>query len=302
MYHMPVMLKESIEGLNIKPEGVYADVTYGGGGHAKAILDQLKNGRLIAFDQDQDAIRNKIDDERLILVNHNFRYLKNFLKYYNALPLDGLIADLGVSSHQFDESERGFSMRFSQKLDMRMNLNQSATATDVLNDYSADQLKLIFRSFGELENASAISRAIEKFRNSKKISDFDQLAEAIGHLAPRGKENRFYAKVLQAIRIEINQELEALKEMLMQTAEVLKPGGRLVVISYHSLEDRIVKNFIRAGNFEGRQEKDFFGNEHRVFDQINKKPITPTDEELERNSRSRSAKLRIATILKPIKS
>jgi 16S rRNA (cytosine1402-N4)-methyltransferase len=297
MYHLPVMLKESIGGLNIQPDGIYADVTFGGGGHSRAILEQLKNGRLIAFDQDQDAENNKIDDARFIFVNHNFRYLKNFLKYYNAIPLDGLIADLGVSSHQFDESERGFSMRFSEKLDMRMNRNQKITAADVLNDYPFEQLKAIFRNYGELENAAAISRAIEKKRSEKKIQRFDQLSEAIGFLSPRGKENRFYAKVLQAIRIEINKETEVLKEMLLQAAEALKPGGRLVVISYHSLEDRIAKNFIKTGNFDGRQEKDFFGNNQLIFQSVNKKPITPSQDELAKNSRSRSAKLRIATKL-----
>lgn len=302
MYHLPVMLKESIEGLDIKPNGIYADVTFGGGGHSGAILQHLNAGRLIAFDQDQDALANQINDTRFTLVNHNFRFLKNFLKYYNALPLDGLIADLGVSSHQFDESERGFSMRFSEKLDMRMNRNQKFSATDVLNTYSAEQLKQIMRSYGELENAAAVSRGIEKYRLVKKIVRFDQLSEAIGHLAPRGKENRFYAKVLQAIRIEINRELDALKEMLLQAAQVLKPGGRLVVISYHSLEDRIVKNFIRTGNFDGKQEKDFFGNDERIFQAVNKKPITPSHEEIDHNSRARSAKLRIASKLNPIKS
>jgi 16S rRNA (cytosine1402-N4)-methyltransferase len=302
MYHLPVMLKESIEGLDIKPNGIYADVTFGGGGHSGAILERLTTGRLIAFDQDLDALANQFNDERFTLVNHNFRFLKNFLKYYNALPLDGLIADLGVSSHQFDDSERGFSMRFSEKLDMRMNRNQKFSAVNVLNSYSFEQLKNILRSYGELENAASVSRAIEKYRIGKTITGFDHLSEAISHLAPRGKENRFYAKVLQAIRIEINGELDALKEMLVQAAEVLNPGGRLVVISYHSLEDRIAKNFIRAGNFDGKPQKDFFGNDDRIFQAVNKKPLTPSEQEVAQNSRARSAKLRIASKLKPVKS
>jgi 16S rRNA (cytosine1402-N4)-methyltransferase len=302
MYHLPVMLKESIEGLDIKPNGIYADVTFGGGGHSGAILERLTTGRLIAFDQDLDALANQFNDERFTLVNHNFRFLKNFLKYYNALPLDGLIADLGVSSHQFDDSERGFSMRFSEKLDMRMNRNQKFSAVNVLNSYSFEQLKNILRSYGELENAASVSRAIEKYRIGKTITGFDHLSEAISYLAPRGKENRFYAKVLQAIRIEINGELDALKEMLVQAAEVLNPGGRLVVISYHSLEDRIAKNFIRAGNFDGKPQKDFFGNDDRIFQAVNKKPLTPSEQEVAQNSRARSAKLRIASKLKPVKS
>ncbi len=294
MYHQAVLLRESIEGLNIVPGGTYIDLTYGGGGHAKAILEKLGEGRLIAFDQDSDAISNKVADERLILVEHNFRYLKNFLKYYDALPVDGILADLGVSSHQFDVAERGFSMRFSDMLDMRMNRKQTKTATVVLNDYSAEDLARIFKSYGEVQHAGALSRSIEKYRKSHKISAFADLKNAIGHFARRGKENQFFAQVMQALRIEINEELEALKEMLEQTAEVLREDGRLVVISYHSLEDRLVKNFIRSGNFDGKLQKDFYGNVIRPFGEITKKPITPSAEELSENNRSRSAKLRIA--------
>ena len=294
MYHQAVLLRESIEGLNIVPGGTYIDLTFGGGGHAKAILEKLGNGRLIAFDQDSDAVNNKIDDERLTLVEHNFRYLKNFLKYYEAIPADGILADLGVSSHQFDQAERGFSMRFSDMLDMRMNRKQSKTATVVLNDYPADDLARIFKNYGELQHARALSRAIDNYRKTNKISTFADLEKAIGQFARRGKENQFFAQVMQALRIEINEELDALKEMLEQTTQVLKEDGRLVVISYHSLEDRLVKNFIRSGNFEGQLQKDFFGNIIRPFGEITKKPLTPSKQELIDNKRSRSAKLRIA--------
>jgi len=300
MYHQPVLLRESIEGLNMSPNGTYVDATYGGGGHSRAMLGKLDKGHLYAFDQDDDAIENKANDARLILINHNFRYLKNFLQYYDAMPVDGILADLGVSSHQFDVAERGFSMRFADVLDMRMNRKQTKTASIVLNEYTQEQLANIFKAYGELAEARALSKSIEKYRKNNKIRTFADIEKAIGHFARRGKENTFYAKVLQALRIEINDELDALKEMLLQTSGILKEGGRLVVISYHSLEDRLVKNFIKTGNFEGRQEKDFFGNVIRPFEQINKKPITPTTLELRDNSRSRSAKLRIASKLKPI--
>ncbi len=300
MYHQPVLLNECIEGLNIKPNGTYIDVTYGGGGHSKLILEKLDSGRLIAFDQDEEAIKNKIDDNRLILINHNFRYLKNFLKYYNALPVDGILADLGVSSHQFDNSARGFSMRFPEKLDMRMNRRQEKSAEHVLNEYPEETLVSILRNYGELQNAKAISRSIANQRKKQAIKTFADLEKCISRHAQRGKENKFFAKVLQALRIEINEELEALKEFLVQAAESLAVEGRLVVMSYHSLEDRLVKNIIRTGNFEGRHEKDFYGNPKRTFEQINKKPIVASTREQEINSRSRSAKLRIASKLKPI--
>ena len=294
MYHNPVLLNQCIEGLNIQPNGIYVDVTYGGGGHAKEILSSLDKGRLFGFDQDQDALANKLDDERLILINHNFRFLKNFLKYHGVLPVDGILADLGVSSHQFDVAERGFSLRFPGKLDLRMNQNQKLTAAVVLNEYDQDQLTSIFRNYGELSNAWPISSAIIKFRSGRQLINFEDLKQALSHFPIPGRENKFFAKVLQALRIEINQELEALKEFLLQVPGVLKEGGRLVVISYHSLEDRLVKNFTRSGNFEGQLEKDFFGNVETPFQLINKKPIVPDENEISKNNRARSAKLRIA--------
>ena len=293
-YHQPVLLRESIKGLGIRPGGIYVDATFGGGGHSKAILENLENGRLLAFDQDEDALNNVLDDEHFILINHNFRYLKNFLKYHNALPVDGILADLGVSSHQFDESERGFSIRFDGPLDLRMNRRQKLDAKQVLNNYPEEKLQQILKDYGELTNARAIASAVVKSRSNKPLNTFEDLRESLRHLEPKGKENKFYAKVMQALRIEINQELEVLKEFLLQTAEVLKSGGRLVVISYHSLEDRLVKNFVKSGNFEGRVEKDFYGNPKLFFEAINKKPIVPAEDEIKDNSRARSAKLRIA--------
>ncbi len=294
MYHRPVLLNQSIEGLNIQPGGIYVDVTYGGGGHSREILNQLEQGKLFGFDQDQDALSNKINDERLVLINHNFRFLKNFLKYHDALPVDGILADLGVSSHQFDVAERGFSLRFPGKLDLRMNQNQKITASMVLNEYDQDKLTTIFRRYGELPNARAITSALIKFRSVQPLVNFEDLKLALSRFPTPGRENKFFAKVLQALRIEINQELEALKEFLLQVPEVLKTGGRLVVISYHSLEDRLVKNFTRAGNFEGKLEKDFYGNVETPFNLINKKPIMTGEAEVSENNRARSAKLRIA--------
>ncbi|MBE0637749.1 MAG: 16S rRNA (cytosine(1402)-N(4))-methyltransferase RsmH [Bacteroidales bacterium] len=294
MYHQPVMLSECIEGLQINSGGTYVDVTYGGGGHSLAILQKLDQGRLLAFDQDQDAMANKIDDERLILINHNFRYLKQFLKYYNALPVDGILADLGVSSHQFDNRERGFSIRFGGELDLRMNRRQKISAQTIVNNYPEEELTSLLRNYGELSNSRAIASAIVKARREGKIRYFEELRDAISHFAPKNQENKFYAKVMQAFRIEVNQELEALKEMLLQTAVVLNKGGRLVVISYHSLEDRLVKNFIKTGNFEGEVKKDFYGNKSTLFKNLTNKPLTPSFNETELNSRSRSAKLRIA--------
>ncbi|MCF8366292.1 MAG: 16S rRNA (cytosine(1402)-N(4))-methyltransferase RsmH [Bacteroidales bacterium] len=300
MYHNPVLLQESIDGMNIRPDGIYVDVTFGGGGHSKAILDKLETGHLFAFDQDQDALRNTLNDNKFTLINHNFRYLKNFLKYYDALPVDGILADLGVSSHQFDVSERGFSMRFDDALDMRMNRRQKKSAVEVLNEFTEEQLANIFRNYGELPNAGALSRAICNHRKNGILKTFADIEKVLGKFAQRGKENKFFAKVLQALRIEINEELEALREMLQQSAEVLADGGRLVVISYHSLEDRLVKNFMRTGNFGGTQEKDFYGNPLRIFESNTKKPIAASPEEQNLNSRSRSARLRIASKLKPI--
>jgi len=249
---------------------------------------------MIGFDQDQDAIANRIDDNRLTLINHNFRFLKNFLKYHNALPVDGILADLGVSSHQFDVGERGFSLRFPGELDLRMNRKQKLTAAMVLNAYSHEQLSSIFKNYGELPNAKAITTAIVNYRSGRQLSKFDDLKQALARFTVPGRENKFFAKVLQALRIEINRELEVLKEFLLQVPSVLKQGGRLVVISYHSLEDRLVKNFTRAGNFEGQLEKDFYGNVDTPFTLVNKKPIVPDANEIKVNNRARSAKLRIA--------
>lgn len=294
MYHSPALLKESVDGLNIKPGGVYVDVTYGGGGHSQEILKRLKGGRLIAFDQDEDAWENKIDDERLTLLNSNFRYLKNFLKFHQAMPVDGIIADLGVSSHQFDVAERGFSTRFDAPLDMRMNRNQKQTAASILNEYTVQQLSAMFRQYGELSNSNLLANKIAAFRKGKQIITSSDLKESISGLIDKRNEDKYLAKVFQALRIETNSELDALKEFLMQSLAVLKKSGRLVVISYHSLEDRLVKNFMRAGNFEGIAEKDFYGNTNAPFDLICRKPIIPDDNEILKNKRARSAKLRIA--------
>ncbi len=293
-YHNPVLLKECIDGLNINPEGIYVDVTFGGGGHSREILRHLTTGKLYAFDQDDDAVKNKIDDERFVLIKQNFRYLKNFLKMYNALPIDGLLADLGVSSHQFDEAERGFSIRFDAKLDMRMDQNAKQTAADVLNTYSEEDLKRIFKLYGEVDNAGYLASIIFHNRKDKAIQTVNDLKVMITKCVKRGKENQYYAQVFQALRIEVNKEMDVLQELLLQSLDVLKPGGRLVVISYHSLEDRLVKNIMRSGKFEGEVEKDFFGNQLTPFKQISKKPIVPSDEENKINSRARSAKLRIA--------
>lgn len=293
-YHNPVLLKECIEGLNINPAGIYVDVTFGGGGHSREILKHLTTGKLYAFDQDDDAVKNKIDDERFVLIKQNFRYLKNFLKMYNALPIDGLLADLGVSSHQFDEAERGFSIRFNAKLDMRMDQNGKQTAADVLNTYSEEELKRIFKLYGEVDNAGYLASIIFHNRKEKHIDTVNDLKVMITKCVKKGRENQYYAQVFQALRIEVNKELDVLQELLTQSLEVLKPGGRLVVISYHSLEDRLVKNIMRSGKFEGEVEKDFYGNQLTPFKQITKKPIVPSAEENEINSRARSAKLRVA--------
>ena len=293
-YHNPVLLKECIDGLNINPEGVYVDVTFGGGGHSREILKQLTTGKLYAFDQDDDAVKNSIDDDRFVLIKQNFRYLKNFLKMYDTLPIDGLLADLGVSSHQFDEAERGFSIRFDARLDMRMDQNAKQTAAEVLNTYSEEDLKRIFRLYGEVENAGYLASIIFHNRKDKQIVTVNDLKTMIVKCVKRGRENQYYAQVFQALRIEVNKELDVLQDLLMQSLEVLKPGGRLVVISYHSLEDRLVKNIMRSGKFEGDVEKDFYGNPLTPFTQITRKPIVPSEKENEENSRARSAKLRIA--------
>nr|NQU89722.1 16S rRNA (cytosine(1402)-N(4))-methyltransferase RsmH [Bacteroidota bacterium] len=294
MYHQPVLLNESVSGLSIKPGGVYVDVTFGGGGHSRAILENLGNGQLIAFDQDEDAIRNTIDDKRFTLINHNFRYLKNFLTYHNALPVDGILADLGVSSFQFDTGGRGFSMRFPGEVDMRMNRRQRDSAQTLLSQYTQEDLKRVFREYGEIPNAAAVARTIATKREISPILTFDHLKDTIKHLFPRGKEIKYFARILQAIRIEINQEIDALKEFLEQSVGVLKSSGRLVVISYHSLEDRLVKNFMKSGNLEGVVEKDFYGKPNVPFQIITRKPIISSENEILQNNRARSARLRIA--------
>ncbi len=294
-YHQPVLLKECLDGLRIKPDGVYVDVTFGGGGHSKAILQQLSpKGKLFAFDQDKDAANNLPKDDRLTFIPQNFMYMKNFLRMYEANKVDGILADLGVSSHQFDIADRGFSIRFEAELDMRMNQASKKTAATVLNEYDENQLKQIFRSYGEVDNAYKLVKLITDARITQPITNTEQLKNIIAPCTPTFKDHQYLAKVFQALRIEVNDEMDVLKEMLKQSLEVLSVGGRLVVMSYHSLEDRLVKNFIKSGNFEGEAIKDFFGNIDRPFEMITRKPVTPSEAEIERNSRSRSAKLRVA--------
>lgn len=293
MYHMPVMLEAAIEGLSIKPGGIYIDATFGGGGHAKEILNRLGDGRLVAFDQDKEAERNVPDDSRITFLNHNFRYMENFLTLYSCLPVDGILADLGVSSYQLDEASRGFSTRYSGPLDMRMDKSSGITAREVVNIYEHNKLAEIFNIYGELRQAGKIARHIETYRLQKTIETTDELVKVLSTLAPRGKENKFFAQVFQALRIEVNHELESLKELLTQCPGMLKPGGRIVVISYHSLEDRLVKNFFRAGNFLGEVGKDFFGNPVTPLKPLGKSQVA-SNEEIIRNPRARSARLRIA--------
>lgn len=293
-YHVPVMLEECIEGLNIKPDGIYIDLTFGGGGHSKEILKHLsEDGSLYAFDQDSDAVKNALDDDRFTMIEDNFSNLTNQLKLYRVTQVDGILADLGISSYQIDCAERGFSTRFDAELDLRMNRKQVLTAKDVVNTYSLEQLKKIFANYGELSNAYQIAKRIESSQ-IEGISTTNQLKEILQPLAQRGKENKFFAQVFQALRIEVNGEIDVLQKMLEQTSPLLKQGGRLVVMSYHSLEDRLVKNYIKTGNCEGKIEKDFFGNVLNELEQVNRKPITASEQELIRNPRSRSAKLRIA--------
>ena len=294
-YHIPVLLQESIDGLDIKPDGVYVDVTFGGGGHSKEILRRLgKNGRLYGFDQDEDAEKNIPDDDRFTFVRSNFRYLTNWMRYYDVEHIDGLLADLGVSSHHFDDKTRGFSFRFNAPLDMRMNKRSGMTAAEVLNSYSEEQLADIFYIYGELKNARKIASAIVKARESKSINTTDDLLQIAEKLLQREREKKDAAKLFQALRIEVNHEMDALEEMLDGASKVLHEGGRLSVITYHSLEDRIVKNFMKAGNVEGKVKQDFFGRTEAPFRAISNKVITPSDEEQQRNPRSRSAKLRVA--------
>ncbi len=294
MYHQPVLLQESIDLLSIKPDGIYVDVTFGGGGHSKAILEKLTTGRLIAFDQDKDALNNDLKDPRFQLINQNFRFMTNFLRFFKGIPADGILADLGISSYQIDNPERGFSTRFESTLDLRMDQKSQVSGSHVVNTYNADDLKKIFKEYGELEKAWHIAQQIISARQSSPITTTNQLKEILKPFAERGKENKFYAKVFQALRIEVNNEIEILKEFLSQTVAALKPGGRLVVISYHSLEDRLVKNFMKSGNFDGEINKDFFGNINAPFKPVTRKPMVAGDAELEFNPRSRSAKLRAA--------
>ncbi|MDT3402683.1 16S rRNA (cytosine(1402)-N(4))-methyltransferase RsmH [Mucilaginibacter terrae] len=294
-YHNPVMLQECIEALNIKPDGTYVDVTFGGGGHSREIMKHLgENGRLIAFDQDADAQRNKIEDKRFEFVDQNFRYLKNFCRLHGAIPVDGILADLGVSSHQFDEAERGFSIRFDAELDMRMNQQSELTAKQVVNTYGEAELHRIFGIYGEIQNAKSLAKTIVTGRLNGPLNTVSDLKNAISGLIPRGKEHKYLAQVFQALRIEVNQELEVLKDFLQQAAEVLGTGGRLVVMSYHSLEDRLVKNFIAKGKFSGEVEKDFYGNDQKPLVAVSRGAITATEDEIKENNRARSAKLRIA--------
>ena len=294
-YHIPVLLSQSVEGLAIKSDGTYVDLTFGGGGHSSELLKQLSDkGKLLAFDQDQDALENQFNDDRFLLVYGNFGFLKNYLKYYKALPVDGILADLGVSSHHFNKEERGFSFRYDAPLDMRMNKEGDLTAKHVVNEYTKEQLLNVFWQYGEVRNARKLVDVILAARSQKIISTTQQFSDTIESCAKKHQEHKYFAQVFQAIRIEVNQELEVLKRMLEQTAKVIKPGGRLVVITYHSLEDRLVKNFIKKGKFSGDVEKDFYGNQERPFKEINRKVIIPSSEELELNPRSRSAKLRIA--------
>lgn len=293
-YHDPVLLDECLEGLNLRTEGIYVDVTFGGGGHSRAIVSKLDEGHLYAFDQDDDALENEMDDDRFTLINANFRDLKNSLRMYGVKEIDGLLADLGVSSHQFDVPDRGFSTRFDADLDMRMDQNSDLNAAKILNAYEQDELRNILKNYGELKRPGTIARVIYEAKEDRPIETVQQLKALLKPFAPKMQENKFFAQVFQALRIEVNDELNALKEMLTQAQEILKPGGRLVVISYHSLEDRLVKNLIQKGNFEGELKQDFYGNKLLSFKKISRKPILPTEQEIQRNNRARSAKLRVA--------
>ncbi|MFC4739054.1 16S rRNA (cytosine(1402)-N(4))-methyltransferase RsmH [Flavobacterium ponti] len=293
-YHNPVLLKETVDGLNIRPDGIYVDVTFGGGGHSREIMSRLgANGKLFAFDQDLDALNNTIDDERFTLINENFRFIKRFLRFHGIKQVDGILADLGVSSHQFDVAERGFSTRFEAELDMRMNQKGELSAYHVINDYDEAALKSVLLEFGELKNGGSMANVIVNARKDAPIKNSEQLKQILSKFLPGHKSNKILAQIYQAIRIEVNQEMEALKEFLTQSLEILKPEGRLSVISYHSLEDRLVKRFVKNGMFEGEPERDFFGNFEVPFKTI-EKLIVPSNEEIAINNRARSAKLRIA--------
>ena len=295
-YHIPALLNETVEGLEILPDGVYADLTFGGGGHSRAILSHLSaNGKLYGFDQDIDAYDNRIDDKRFTFVYSNFRYLSNFMRYYGEEQIDGIVADLGVSFHHFDDEKRGFSFRFEEgELDMRMNRNSSLTARDILNTYTEERLADIFFLFGEMKNSRRVASEIVKARASRPFATTDDFLKVVSKFIKPTQEKKELAQLFQALRIEVNNEIDVLKSMLSQSLKVLKPGGRIAVLTYHSLEDRIVKNYFKTGNISGKVEKDFFGRIDTPFRLVNNKVIVPSDEEIERNPRSRSAKLRIA--------
>jgi len=294
MYHVPVLLNECIEGLNIRPDGIYVDVTYGSGGHSRKILEKLTSGKLIAFDRDMDVDRNLIEDARFIFIQQNYRYLKNFLKFKGILQIDGLLADLGISSWQIDQADRGFSIRLEGSLDMRMDQGQDINAATIVNSYSENQLVELFYQNGEINNARRLTAEIIRERDVQQVRTTEELKKIALRVAPRGKENQYLSKVFQAIRIEVNEELESLRELLINANDLLSPGGRMVVLAYHSLEDRLVKNFFRTGNFEGIPVKDFFGRQIAPLSPVNRKTISPSESEIRENPRSRSAKLRIA--------
>jgi 16S rRNA (cytosine1402-N4)-methyltransferase len=297
-YHIPALLEETIDGLNIKPDGIYVDVTFGGGGHSREILSRLgKNGKLLGFDQDQDAVKNALNDKRFIFVRSNFRYLKNFLRYHNIEKIDGILGDLGVSSHHFDEADRGFSFRFDGELDMRMNTKSPLTAAVVLNTYTEEDLANVFYLYGELHNSRKIARTIVNARGMKPIQQIFPFIEILKPYFGREKEKKDMARVFQALRIEVNKEMDVLKSLLEQSLEILNPEGRIAILTYHSLEDRLVKNFFRSGNFEGKLEKDFYGNILAPLKAVNNKVIIADDAEVARNPRARSAKLRVAALL-----
>ena len=293
-YHIPVLLNESIEGLKVQPNGTYVDLTFGGGGHSAEILKRLDNGKLIAFDQDSDALKNKPEDSRLILIHGNFRFIKNYLKFYGAEKVDGVLADLGVSSYHFDKSDRGFSYRMEGPLDMRMNQEGKLSAEVILQEYSGEKLKTIFNEYGEINNSNKLVSLILQARQQEPIRTIQEFVDAIRPCIPLHQESKYLSKVFQALRIEVNQEISALRQMLKQTGDILNQGGRLVVITYHSLEDRLVKNYTKTGDFDGIQEKDFYGNVLAPFIPVNKKVIVPGEKEISLNPRARSAKLRIS--------
>lgn len=293
-YHNPVLLKETVDGLNVNPDGVYVDVTFGGGGHSREIMKRLGvNGRLFAFDQDEDALKNSLQDERFVLIHENFRFIKRFLRFQGVRQVDGILADLGVSSHQFDVPERGFSTRFDAELDMRMSQKNELNAYQVINDYEEQDLKRMFFDYGELKNAGALAATIVQSRKEQPIKNTEQLKKVLSKFLPAHKSNKILAQIYQAVRIEVNQEMDVLREFLVQSLEILKPGGRLSVISYHSLEDRLVKRFMKNGMFEGEPERDFYGNYSVPFKSV-ERLIVPTEEEITINNRARSAKLRVA--------